>query len=241
MRLAEFAWRSPPPSSVDERLVLTDDAAWLLVVAPVRDDGAVGVFRAEVPPEERAVLAAAGPGPHVFDVLAPAGGSPGGSSGGPSGDADLRAAAQRVAELAHGQPVAVAQFGAAGIIRAGAAPIVSLTVTGVGAESVSFHLDPGRITVQFAADDQALDWQPAPAPGMGFMTPDADLLGGVGLGANVAPDDFGAIALGVAPPPTATRVSVSLTGTLHANFAGSHEDAPFRVRTPWAPVSRKGG
>jgi hypothetical protein len=230
MTLAEFAWRSPPPTSVDERLLLQDDAAWLMVCSPVRDDGAVGAFRAEVPPDDRAVLEKAGPGEHAFDVIAQATGSP---------DASLRAVAERTAELAHGKPVAVAEFGAAAIVRTGAPPIVSLTVTGAGAEAAEFHIDPGRLTVQFAAGDQPLGWQPVPPPGMGFMTPDADLLGGVGLGARVPPGEFGAIALGVGPPATATRVSIEVTGMLHATAAGARGDAPFRVRTPWVPVHRE--
>lgn len=230
MTLAKFAWRSPPPSSIDERLVLADDAAWLVVCSPIRDDGMVGTFRAEIPAADRDALAAAGPDEHAFDILSPAGGAP---------DAELRNTAQRAADLVHAQPLAVAQFGAAGIVRAGAPPIVSLTVTGFGTEAVAFHLDPGRLTVQFATDDQSIGWQPVPAPGMGFMTPDADLLGGVGLGASVPPDEFGAIALAVALPPTATRLLVEVTGMLHLAVAGERADRPFRVRTPWGPVRRE--
>lgn len=230
MTLAKFAWRSPPPSSIDERLVLADDAAWLVVCSPIRDDGMVGTFRAVPARGDRDALGAAGPGEVVFDVLSPAGGAP---------DAALRSAAQRTADLVHAQPLAVAQFGAAAIVRAGVPPIVSLTVTGVGSEAVAFHLDPGRLTVQFGADDRPIGWQPVPPPGMGFMTPDADLLGGIRLGANVPPDEFGAIALAVTLPPTATRLQVEVTGTLHLAVAGAREDRAFRVRTPWGPVHRE--
>ncbi|HEY5627899.1 MAG TPA: hypothetical protein VIR16_00175 [Candidatus Limnocylindrales bacterium] len=227
MTLAQFAWRSPPPSSVDERLLLDEAGASLVVCSPARDDGTVGTFRAEVPPDDRATLMTAGPGEHAFDLLGAATGSE---------EAALRSAAQRVADLAHGQPSAAAQFGAAAILRAAVPPMVSLTVTGVGTAPAEFHIDPGRITVQFVAGDQPLGWQPAPPPGMGFMTPDADLLGGVGLGATVPPGEFGAIALTVGLPATATRVSIELTGMLHLTVADARQDLPFRVRTPWAPV-----
>lgn len=230
MTLARFSWRSPPPSSVDERLLLVDDAAWLVVCSPARDDGMVGTFRTTVAPADGTVLASAGPGERVFDILSPAGDDP---------EAQLRAVAQHVADMAHASPVAVAQFAAAGIVRPGAPPIVSLTVTGAGTEPAEFHLDPDRIRVQFAGDDQPLSWQPIPAPGMGFMTPDADLLGGVGLGASVGPGEFGAIALTAGIPANATRLLVELTGMLHLSAAGVPEDAPFLVRTAWSPVHRE--
>jgi hypothetical protein len=225
-----FAWRSPPPSSVDERLVLTDDAAWLVVCSPIRDDGEAGTFRAQIAPDDRAILEGAGPGEHVFDVLATAA---------ESTDAAVRAAAQRTADVVHGQPVAVAQFAAAAILRAAAPSIVSLTVTGAGTAPAEFHIDPGRLTVQFVAGDQQLGWQPVPPPGMGFMTPDADLLGGVGLGAKVPPGEFGAIALTVGLPATATKVSIEVTGMLHVTVGVARQDLPFKVRTPWAPVHRE--
>jgi hypothetical protein len=230
VRLAEFAWRSPPPTSVDERLfVLDDGSAWLVVMSPVRAEAAIGTFRADVPADDLAILTAAGPGPTVFDVAPP----------GATGEAALRAVAERTAETAHASPVAAALFSAAAIVRPGSAPIVSLVVTADGSRPVEFELAADRLTVLFGAGAQPLGWQAVPPPGMGFMTPDVDLLGGVGMRASVAPGELGAIALNVGLPPEATTITIEVAGMLHAVVDDAPVQGPFRVRTARAQVHRQ--
>ena len=103
--LATFEWHTPPPTSVDEELALYDDGSAVLVVRqPRRPTATVGSYVAHPGADDARLLAAAGPGPVVFDLLAPATDAATEATGG------LMAAADRVAADSLATPRAVVTF-----------------------------------------------------------------------------------------------------------------------------------
>lgn len=218
IRIATYRWCTPAPTSVDEELALFDDgAAWLVVRRPRQPSPAIGTFVADhaAAGPDVAVLAAAGPAPIEFDLLEiPA-------------DASLMAAADRVAGAARSSPRAVAQFLAA---PQGGGHL-SLVVVGKGTEPVQFSLDPAGCSVHFTDQGQPTGWREFPPLSMGFMTPDAGLLGGLGAPARVPPAAVGAIALDVAAPEGASAVYVQVAGWLSPALSDDDRPARFQVRT----------
>ena len=228
-RLATFEWHTPPPTSVDEVLAIYDDDEAMLVVRRPRTDSAtIGSYAIHVSAEDRLALAAAGPGPHAFDLLAPPT---------DSGMAELMAAADRVASKALATPLAVVTFHAhsPGPNASGGLGVTLLAV-GAGTQAVEFELDPARCSVQFfAADGQPVSWQDLPALPTGFVTPDATGLGGVRRMAVIAPSAYGAIAFVATPPRGAARVAVLVAGRLSRAFPDESAPEHSRSAPRWRP------
>lgn len=214
-----FRWRTPPPTAVDERLtVAADGTADLLVLAPRSDPSAIGWFRASVPAPEAALLAAADDidiDPRVLP---------------PPDLADLVAAAEGAAAAARATPVAVVRFTA--VVASGPA----LAAFASGTQALAFELDVAASAVVFEdATGQALAWHPLPDLATGFMSADAEGLGGVRRAAEVRPGSFGAIALPLPVLAGATSLRIDVVGWLPA---APHEVTPmrFHARTDAAPV-----
>lgn len=229
-RLATITWRSGPPAAIDEELALFDDGvAWLVLRTPRRAAGMVGTFATRPGPADLEALGGAGPGPHAFDL-----------AGGPqdAATAALRAVADRVAAAALGTPRAAARFeaGTLGPV-AGGRLSMAILVTGAGTRAVRFELDPARCTVHFAsADRQPVAWFPLPELGSGFVTPDAEGLGGLRRRARVRPGGLGATAFEIAAPGAAATVAIEVAGRLEEGPPDERAPRPFSVRTAPAPI-----
>lgn len=228
-RLATVRWRTPAPTSVDEDLAVYDDGtAWLVVRRAAGDRTAVGTFRTEVSDEERSALA--GAGSVEIDLLHPAEGAA----------AQAAALAGRIAQRARTAPHAVARFygrtvpGPAG--PAGSAVTVALAVVGEGGAPVVFELDPAAVTVHFGAGGAIQAWAGVTGLATGFVTPDAQGLGGLHGRATVAPGQVGALMVPASPPAGATEVTVQLGGWLVEALPDEPERQRFEARTTAAPL-----
>ena len=228
-RLATFAWHSSPPTSVDERLAVFDDgSAWLVVRRPRALTGAIGTFVAKPGADDLASLTSSGPGPIVFDLLA----QPGDAAA-----AALLAIADRVSSAARAKPRAIATFYAGPLAAVAAGQLsMSLLVVGGGTNAVEFELEPPKCTVHFSQGGQPITWLAMPELGSGFVTPDAEGLGGLRRRAKVKPGAYGATAFHVPAPGNATAVSIEVAGWLAEAFPDERTPEPFAVRTEEAPI-----
>lgn len=222
-RVATFIWRTPPPTSVDEELALYDDgSAWLVVRRPMTQAPTIGTFSQA--PEQATFdeLAQTGPGPIVFDLLGPA----------DERTAALMAAANRAADSARAAPVASAAFYA----RPMGAPSdgrlsVALQVVAAGKRTVQFQLDPARCAVHFSNLGQPAGWVEFPVLETGFITPEAEGLGGLNRRAAIDPGGWGSLVVDVAAPAAVTAVAAQVAGTLYEGLPDYPEGTRFMVRT----------
>jgi hypothetical protein len=228
-RVATVVWTSPPPTSVDELLVIDGDTARLVVRRP-RDGGAtVGSYDARPSASDRAALVAAGPGPVVFEVhrhLAD-----------PASLA-LRETAERVAAACLEQPRATVTFLAVVSGVVGGSLSIGLVASASGTHAASFELDPEASIVHLSAADGEIAWVPMPTPATGFVTASAIGVGGVGTRARL---DVGAPAgttLEVPDVPAATSVAIEVVGWLSDALPDEPQPSPFRARTPEAAIPR---
>ena len=79
-----------------------------------------------------------------------------------------------------------------------------------------------------------MSWVPLPHLPMGFMTPDAEGLGGVRGRAEVPPGVLGAISVELSVPAGADQVSAQLAGLLHLPDHRGPDD--FEALTEPAPL-----
>jgi len=228
-RVATFAWRSPPPTSVDERLAVYDDGTALLVVRRPRAlTGAIGTFKTKPRGDDLRSLTAAGPGPVVFELT--------GRPGDPA-SAALLAVAERVSAAARAKPRAVATFFAGPLAGVAAGRLsMSLLVVGSGTKAVELELEPAKCTVHFSEGGQPIAWFAMPELGSGFVTPDAEGLGGLRRRAKVKPGAYGATAFDIPAPGNATAVSIEVAGWLAEALPDARLPEPFAVRTEEAPI-----
>jgi hypothetical protein len=212
-------WRTPPPSSIDERLIVSDDGrARLDVLRPRLLGDTVGTYEGKIEEAEVRELTAAGPDVEVAVVLQ---------------DPRLMAlgiAADRVAQRLLASPLSVAQFFARPV---GAVPplpqMLALGVLGVGSQPVEFELDLDECVVHFSTTGAPVSSIPLPELPMGFMTPDAEGLGGVRQRATIAPGIVGAISVPLVVPEGATELSVQVVGSWF--LPGEQLPDDFEART----------
>lgn len=225
-RLATVVWRTAPPTSVDEELAVFDDGTALLVVRRGRHrSAAVGTYECRPTPEDLAALEATGPKEVEFDLRAL------------PEDAALMAIADRVAELARQTPLAVAEFFVRALPSSGGLLSLSLLVSGAGTNAVEFELNPQSSAVHFFAGEGEVSWQEFPALATGFVTPEAEGLGGLGRAGRVEPGRYGAIALEVPPDPGATSVVIQVGGWLRGTPPDRPMPEPFEARTAPAELT----
>ncbi len=228
-RLATFVWTSPPPTSVDELLVIDGDEARLVVRRPRRVSATVGSYVARPTAQDLAVLLAAGPGPVTFHVHPP--------------DTDaallaIRDVAERVVEACLGSPRATVTFAAAvpqavdGILSA------ALLAIAEGEDAVAFELRPDASVVHLSSAQGEITWLPMPTPPTGFVTGSAMGVGGLGVRARLEPGDPAGTTFEVPDVAGATNMAIEVTGTLSDALPDEPLPAPFSVRTPEAPIPR---
>ena len=212
-RLVTVRWESPPPTSVDEELAAYDDGTVWLVVRGSRDGSAtIGTWSTTPAADEHAALVASGD--MAIDLRHPV-------------QADEAAELLRTAALA--EPVATARF----VATRGQGRSVTLAAVGGGTRPVQLELRPDSITVHVEADGATLAWFEADPPVTGFVTRDAEGLGGLGRRAEIPPGTLGAILLDV-PGIEAVAgdgVAVALSGWLAEGLPDQELPLPFHVRT----------
>jgi hypothetical protein len=192
-----------PTAAVDERLLVEPTGeARLLALAPLHDAALIGEFRGEVTADEYAALAATGD--HVpidpTHTDSPEIGAVG-------------ALAAQIADRCRTSPLAAALFvlRPTGPTADGVRPL-ALGVVGRGERACQFLLDLPRCRVRFVAQGSEVGAVPLPSLATGFMTSDADGLGGVRQVAVVPPGVLGAIALELPIPAGAAYAEVLLAG-----------------------------
>jgi hypothetical protein len=144
-------------------------------------------------------------------------------------------AADRVAQRLLASPLAVAQFFARPI---GAVPplpqTLALCVLGGGSQPVEFQIDLAECAIHFSSDGTPVSWIPLPELSMGFMTSDAEGLGGIRQRALVEPGVLGTISLPLEIPDGVNELSVQVVGGWFLPGNESAED--FEARTDPQPL-----
>lgn len=218
--IARIRWQSPPPTSIDEELVVFDDGSAYLVVRTARNGSpAIGTWRARVGAEDLALLT----GRQVeVDPRHPI-------------DDPVVTAAERIAAEARELPVAIATFYAS-VLPDGE---VALLAVGGGQGPAGFQLDPGSVVVHLEdGEGNEVGWHSMRRLGTGFVSPEPVGLGGVGRVAEIEPGAYGAIAL-TGPSISgsqASAVAVEVTGQLRDAVPEQPSYENFRVRTAVVPL-----
>lgn len=228
-RLATFLWRPVPPASIDEELSLYDDgSAWLAVRRPMTHTPTVGTYAFK--PERAAFdeLVKFGPGPVILEQLAPT----------EQRAAAVMDAARAVADGARAKPQATAAFYG----RPMGAPVggrlsIALQVVAAGERAVEFELDPGACAVHFSNFGQAAGSAKFPPLETGFVTPDAEGLGGLKRRAEIKPGDWGALVVTVDLPITPTAVALQVAGWLYEGLPDDKMGGRFELRTDEANIA----
>jgi len=222
-RVATFNWRTPPPTSVDEQLVLYDDGTARLVVRSPRSQTAtIGTYTHKPDKADFAELTEAGAGGVTFDLR----------SAIPADRADLQALASRVADEAREKAEATALF----YVRAMGAPAdgtltLAVGVLGGGTRTVEFDLDEGKCSVHFISGGQTNAWQEFSTLETGFVTPDAEGLGGLRRRAEVQPGVYGVVLVKVPVPGQFTGVYAQVGGSLYEALPDEPMGSAYAVRT----------
>ena len=228
-RLATFAWRSPPPTSVDEILaIFDDDTARLVVRRPRTLSGPIGTFVVKLGEDDVATLTGAGPGPVVIDVLGQVQAS---------APAAVLALAERTSAAARAKPRATATFRASPVAAVAAGTLaMALLVEGGGRKAVQFELEPRRCMVHFSRAGVPVASFPLPELRSGFVSPDGEGFGGLRRRAKVGPGAYAATAFDVPAPADATAVSIDVAGWLVEALPDERTPEPFDVRTDDTPI-----
>lgn len=215
--IARIRWLSPPPTSVDESLVVYDDSSARLVVRTSRDGAPViGTWMAAVAPDVLPLLEGQ---QREVDVRHPV-------------TDDVVLAAERVAAEARETPVATATFHAAALPDGG----VALMAVGGGTDSAEFELDADSVIVHLEKDGTEVDWRQMDRLETGFVSPEPEGLGGVGRAAEIPPGGYGAIALSGPMVDGAGAVTVELAGYLREALPERPSYERFHVRTAPVPL-----
>ena len=217
--LVTMRWRTPPASSIDERLIVTDDGhARLEVLKPRSLGDAVGIYEGTVEEAEVRELTAAGPEVE-FD----------GAVQDPR-LAAVAAAADRVVQRLLDSPLAVAQFFARSV---GAVPplpeTLALGVLGGGSQPIEFELDLAECVVHFSCNGRPVSSTPLPELSEGFVTSEAEGLGGVRQRATIGPGIVGTVCVPLVVPEGANELSVQVVGSWFLPDERRAED--FEART----------
>ena len=228
-RVASFYWKTPPPTSVDEELALYDDGSVRLVVRRPRSESpTIGTYAHSPDKADFAELAKAGAGGVTFDLHTAV----------PAELADLQALASRVADEARDKPEATALF----YVRALSAPAdgtlsLAVGVVGGGTRAVEFDLDAGKCAVHFTSQGQTAAWYEFPQLETGFITPDAEGLGGLGRRAEVAPGAYGVVVVRVPVPAQFDGTFAQVAGRLYEALPDEPMGSGYEVRTDRTEVA----
>ncbi len=225
-----IVWRSRSPTVVDERLVLRDGHAHLVVLAPRLSRGQVGSYVADPTDEERDALLAVGPGPIELDAWHP---------GKAPAAHQVREIADRVAQQALASPRAVVAFEArvADVAPDGGIGL-ALVATGIGSQPVRFTLEAAASSLILAGTDGRRSSAAMPSPETGFVTAEASTIGERGREARLDPDVTAALTFRIPAAPAVSAIAIEVAGTLREPLVDDAESMPFGVRTPEAPIPR---
>lgn len=212
-------WQSARTGATTALLILAGGDARVVVTSGGATPDTVGSYACPI--DDLPVTLADGPADFVVD------------SDNTGSDA-RRAAAESVAAAVREHPLATARFALVPGDRAGSGRAFTLAVGNAAHEPVEFTLDAARCTIDFVADGQAVGWQPFPDLPTGFVTADAEGIGGVRMRATLGPGVLGAIVFDVAVPASATEACAHVLGLLHV--PGEPEPLPFAARTAMAPL-----
>lgn len=228
-RVATFIWTSPPPTSVDEVMVIADGMAQLVVRRPRRVGATVGSYVARPGAEDLATLAAAGPGPVTFHVH-------------PSDTDDvllaIRAVAERIAEACLASPRATVTFSTTVTGVAAGTISVVLIAMAEGPDQVEFELSPAESVVHLSGPQGELTWLAMPRPATGFVTASAEGVGGLGTRARMRAGEPAGTTFEVPDVAGATTIAIEVAGTLSDAMPDEAMPVPFAVRTPEAAIPR---
>lgn len=218
--IARIRWQSPPPTSVDEELVVYDDGSAYLVIRTARDGSpAIGTWRATVGADGLTLLTGQR---RAVDLRHPV-------------DDPVVTAAERIATEARDLPVATATFYASALPDGE----VALLAVGGGTGPADFQLDPDSVVVHLEdGGGNEVGWQPIQRLETGFVSPEPAGLGGVGRAAEIEPGAYGAIAL-TGPSISgsqAAAVAIEVTGQLLDAVPEQPSYERFRVRTAAVPL-----
>ena len=198
--LVTVRWRTPPPSSIDERLVVTDDGhARLEVLKPRSLGDTVGTYEGPVEETDVGELTAAGPEVELNDAVQD------------PRLAVVAAAADRVVKRLLDTPLAVAQFFAAGRGGSAAPGDACPRRLGGGSQPVEFELNLAECVVHFSSRESPVSSTPLPELSMEFVMPDAEGLGGLRQRA-IAPGIVGTVSVPLVVPDDADELSVQVVG-----------------------------
>jgi hypothetical protein len=211
--------RTPPPSSIDERLVVTDDGhARLEVLKPRSLGDTVGTYEGAVEEAEVRELTAAGPEVELDGAVQD------------PKLAAVAAAVDRVVQRLLASPLAVAQFFARPV---GAVPplpeTLALGVLGGGSQPVEFELNLAECVVHFSSSETPVPSTPLPELSTEFLAPDAEGLGGVRRSATIAPGIVGTVSVPLVVPDGADELSVQVVGRWF--FPDEQRAEDFEART----------
>jgi len=203
-------------------VLYADGSAWLIVRRPMTSAPTVGTYSYKPDKADFAELAKAGPDGVSFDAHGDV----------PDEMQALHTLAARVAEEARQKPQATASFYSPplGPSDNGEATLV-LQVVGGGKRAVQFDLDPLQCAVLFSNFGEPVGWLEFPELESGFVTPDAEGLGGLGRRAEVEPDVYGALVVKTQLPTPVTGVSMQVAGSLYDALPDAVGGDQFEVRT----------
>jgi len=222
-RVATFYWEAAAPVPVNEELALFDDGSARLVVrSPIDGKSTIGTYTVKPAKADFDELAKAGKEDVSFNAL------------GPISDETqaLQELASRVAFEARDHPEATASFYGPplGPSSNGELSIV-LQVVGAGKRAVQFDLDPPECAVLFSNFGEPVGWREFPELATGFVTPDAEGLGGLGRRAEVKPTAYGALVVKTLLPTPVTGVAVQVAGYLYEALPDDKGAGRFEIRT----------
>jgi hypothetical protein len=222
-RIATVSFRSPPPATVDEELALYDDGMARLVVRRPREaSSTIGSFSHKPNRPDFAELARLAGESITLDLLGPV----------PESQRDLLALASRVSDDARDHPEATASFYGRpfGPIADGLLSI-AVQVVAAGKRAVEFELAPKSCAVLFTKNGEPAGWLNFPKLELGFVTTDAEDLGGLLRSAKIKPGDWGAVLVKLQKPDEANEVSVQVAGRLYQGLPDEDLAGRFEVRT----------
>ncbi|MET0773226.1 MAG: hypothetical protein ABWZ82_09090 [Candidatus Limnocylindrales bacterium] len=228
-RLATFQWHSPPPTSVDEVLVIEEQLARLVIRRPRRVTSTVGSYVARPLDEDRSLLMAAGPDPVTFEVWPPMT---------DPGMLALQVVADRVAETCLASPRATVTFSATVTQAADGVLSVALLALAEGSDPVEFELSPSDSVVHLSGPQGEITWLAMPRPATGFVTGSAEGLGGLGVRARMRAGEPAGTTFEVPDVTGSTTIAIEVAGTLSEALPDERMPSPFAVRTPEASIPR---
>ena len=226
--MASFQFTSAPPASVDEELALYNDGTARLAVRRPRRNPSIGTYTYKPNAADFGELAKSGPDQVRLHLLGPV----------PEALRDLVTLASRVADEAREHPEAIASFYCRSIgLQPDGRLGVALQVIAAGKRTVEFDLAPQSCTVLFTNDGAPAGWVEFPKLELGFVTPDAEDLGGLRRRAEIKPGDWGTVLVKVSPPAGANRVSVRVAGSLYLALPDDKLGDKFELATDETDVN----